>query len=62
MTMNDGYSLVQECTSSYAVQDRPDGGIEILIVVPARFAELWMVKLSELRATDEEISNAAHRG
>lgn len=50
------YSMTQECTDSYRVEERPKGGVEITISAPKRFADLWLVKLSELRATDAEIA------
>lgn len=48
-------SMVQECVDSYDVKSHGDGKITITIEVPRRFADLWLVKLSELRATDSEI-------
>lgn len=51
------YSLTQECTDSYRVTEHSDGGVEIRIVVPKRFADLWLVRLSELKTTDEEIAS-----
>ncbi len=51
-----GYSMVQECCDYYRVERRPDSGVRIEIIVPARFALLWMAKLSDLRATDAEIA------
>jgi len=50
------YSLVQECTDGYRVDRQPDGRVQIHIVVPARFAELWLLKLSELRTNEREIA------
>ncbi len=47
--------MVQECVDSYDVKAHDDGKITITIDVPRRFADLWLVKLSELRATDAEI-------
>ena len=55
MTANE-VSMVQECVRRYSVARNADGGATILIDVPKRFAELWMVKLSELRASVEEIA------
>lgn len=49
-------SMVQECVDSYDVKSHSDGKITITIEVPKRFADLWLVKLSELRASDVEIS------
>lgn len=48
-------SMVQECVDSYDVKSHDDGKITITIEVPKRFADLWLVKLSELRTTDAEI-------
>lgn len=56
------YSMVQECVDHYSVQEAPDGSVEIRIRAPARFAQLWMVKLSELRASDEETGTADQSG
>jgi hypothetical protein len=47
--------MVGECTSLYHAGDHGDSGIIITIEVPRRFADLWIVKLSDLRTTDEEI-------
>ncbi|HYE96540.1 MAG TPA: hypothetical protein VD962_10055 [Rubricoccaceae bacterium] len=52
----EGYPMVQDCCRSYRVEEQPDGGVVITIDVDPRFAQLWRVKLSELRATDEEIA------
>lgn len=51
----DAFSLVQEGCDLYEVRQQPDGRTEIRIVVPPRFAELWLVKLSELRGTLSEL-------
>lgn len=50
-----GYSMVQECTDRYEVKELPDGAAEIAIRVPARFRDLWLVKLSALETTAAEI-------
>lgn len=49
------YSMVEECADSYRFHEQPDGSAEIVIRVPARFRDLWLVKLSELTTTDAEI-------
>ena len=49
------HSMVQECTDRYEVVERRGGGATILIEVSPRFRDLWLTKLSELRATEEEI-------
>lgn len=50
------YSMIQECTASYSATERKDGGVAIRIEVPTRFADLWLVKLSELQTNDTEIA------
>lgn len=52
----DDISMVQECTSSYVASEHPDGSLTITIEIPARFAELWLVKLSELKATSDDLA------
>ena len=47
--------MVDECHDSYRVEQRPDGGVDIRIEVPPRFATLWLVRLSELTTTMREI-------
>ena len=47
--------MIQECTDSYGAEVQPGGNLEIHIKVPKRFADLWLVKLSELTTTNEEI-------
>lgn len=54
--MSQEVSMVQECVDSYIVDERDDGSIKITIDVPKRFADLWLVKLSELRTQSEEIA------
>ncbi len=56
MSQSEKISMVQECVSRYEVEDRGDDGIHVKIEIPRRFADLWLVKLSDLRATDEEIA------
>jgi hypothetical protein len=50
------YSMVQECADRYEVRSRPDGSATIHIEVPRRFRDLWVTKLSDLRASDDEIA------
>ncbi len=52
---NEEISMVQECSVEYKAIGQPDGGIKIVIDIPKRFKNLWLVKLSELRTTEEEI-------
>lgn len=52
---DERYSMVQECTDSYVVDERDDGSIVITIQIPRRFGLLWRIKLSDLRTTDAEI-------
>ncbi len=49
------YSMVQECVDLYHFKDKDDGSAEVTIVIPKRFVDLWITKLSELRTTDQEI-------
>jgi len=51
------FSMVQECTSSYVASEHPDGSLTITIEIPARFAELWLVKLSELKAMADDLGS-----
>lgn len=53
---NKDISMVQECTDSYEVRPTIDGKTEIVIRVPARFKTLWLVRLSEMRTSVDEIS------
>ena len=47
--------MVQECCDRYHLERTTDGGAVITIEASCRFADLWAAKLSELRATDEDI-------
>jgi hypothetical protein len=47
--------MVQECVDSYRVSDKEDEGVEIVIRVPRRFKNLWLVRLSQLSTSEEEI-------
>ena len=51
------YSMIQECTNRYEARRQADGSLDIHILVPRRFANLWLAKLSDLRATDTEITD-----
>jgi len=54
--MNDKeYSFVQEIASSYEAKEILNGDLQINITVPKRFKSLAMIKMSELKVTDEEI-------
>lgn len=53
---HEPFSMVQEAVDSYSVTPLPDGRTEVRIVIPARFSGLWLVKLSELRATVAELT------
>ena len=48
-------SMVQDCIDIYRVIEKPDGSAEIIIHIPARFKNLWLVRLSDLRTTEQEI-------
>jgi len=49
--------MVQECTDSYDFSKRVDGSAEVRIVIPKRFADLWVAKLSDLRTSSKEIAD-----
>jgi hypothetical protein len=51
------YSMVQEACDSYKVVTLPDGRTEIRNVIPERFRDLWLTKLSELRGTQSELAD-----
>lgn len=55
MKEEDTIEMVGECTSYYAVLDCGEDGICIIIQVPRRFADLWLVKLTNLTTTMDEI-------
>ncbi len=49
------FSMAQEACDSYEVRKLGDGRTEVRIVIPPRFADLWLVKLGELRGTIAEV-------
>ncbi|MDR3624158.1 MAG: hypothetical protein P4L16_03340 [Chlamydiales bacterium] len=49
------FSLVQECTNKYYVEDLNETEVEIRIRIPKKFRSLWLSKLSDLRTTEKEI-------
>jgi hypothetical protein len=51
--------MISECADSYNAIDLPDGRIQILINIPRRFRDLWLVKLNDLMASDEELHEYA---
>jgi hypothetical protein len=53
------FPMVGECAEEYHVEELADGGAEIRIRVSPRFKDLWMVKLSELQASQAEIDEWA---
>ena len=59
--VDDGelFSMVQEACDSYEARVLPDGRTEVRIVIPPRFADLWLVKLSDLRGTLAEVESLA---
>ena len=58
---SESFSMVQEACDSYESRVLADARTEIRIVVPAQFADLWLVKLSELRATLAEVKSLGYR-
>lgn len=56
------FSLVQECTNKYSVEDLNETEVEIRIQLPKRFRSLWLSKLSELCTTEKEIEEYKDKG
>ena len=54
--MAEEYSMVEECTDSYRVSELENGDTQIVMRIPPRFRTLWLVKLTDLTTTDEEIA------
>lgn len=54
---NEPFQMVLEAVDSYRASDLPDGRLEIRIVVPRRFASLWLVKLNDLAGTMAEVDD-----
>lgn len=57
MAEDVSFSMVQEAVDSYSAIDLPDGSLQISIVIPRRFANLWLAKLGDLRATPAEVQS-----
>jgi len=49
------YSLTEELNDHFLTNHLEDGRIKISILIPAKFKTLWLHKLTNLYATDEEI-------
>ncbi|MBD3675216.1 MAG: hypothetical protein HUJ26_16990 [Planctomycetaceae bacterium] len=56
MSKHKIYGMIDECTDLYIAKENDDGSLTITIEVPRRFANLWLVKLSELTVNDQEIA------
>src|SRR5687767_15575781 len=52
---NEPFSMVIEACDYYEARPLPDGRTEVRIVIPPRFADLWLCKLSELQGTLAEV-------
>ena len=53
--------MVRECASHYEVTELDNGGIEIRILVTPSYKNLWLVRLSELSTSQNEIDEFARR-
>jgi hypothetical protein len=57
--MNDpneeSYIMNNELVDLYAAEPQKDGRVRVSILIPKRFAALWLFKLDQLRATQDEI-------
>ena len=49
------YPMIGETTDRYFANFLEDGRLEISILIPEKFTGLWIDKLNDLYATDEEI-------
>lgn len=49
------FSLIEECTNSYRINDLNENEVEIRIRIPKKFRSLWMFKLSDLYTSLQEI-------
>ena len=52
--MEEEFSLIRECTNEYYIENK-NNNIKINILIPKKFKNLWIHKLSELKTTVEEI-------
>ena len=48
-------SMVQECVNEYRVKNISEDEVEISIKIPKALEDLWLVKLSDLHTTMNEI-------
>jgi hypothetical protein len=48
-------NMLQECTAEYIINKQADGGVEIRMIVPSRFKMLWLVRLTDLKTSLQEI-------
>ena len=55
------FSMIQEAVDSYTATDLPDGRLQVTILIPSRFANLWLVKVADLRGTLSEVQDLADR-
>ena len=53
--MAETFSLVQECTNKYSLENVNEKEFEIHIRIPKKFRTLWLIKLSELQTNIKEI-------
>ncbi len=47
--------MIHELIDLYDAEPQKDGRVRVSILIPIRFAALWLFKLAQLRATHEEI-------
>lgn len=47
--------MVGECTDKYEAKECEDGSLDIHIKVPKRFRNLWLIRLTDMTTTMEEI-------
>ena len=52
---SEPFNMLEEGTDSYETKDVDSNTFEIKITVPAKFKNIWLVKLDELETSLEEV-------
>lgn len=52
---DEKYSLIQEFTNSYSIDDLNENEVQITIRIPKKYRSIWMSKLSDLETSLQEI-------
>ena len=54
--MAEEFRMLSECSESYTVIEDDEGRTTILITIPEHLRDLWLMKLTNLTVTDDEIA------